>query len=122
MGKRNSRKVAWAKRKARVRSKVAGTSERPRLTIYRSLNHMYAQVIDDTKGVTLASASSRSGAVAGEKGHKGNAATAAKVGQAIADAAKTAGVTKVVFDRNGFLYHGRVKALADAARKAGLEF
>jgi large subunit ribosomal protein L18 len=122
MGKTNPRKVAWAKRQARVRSKVRGTSERPRLTIYRSLNHMYAQVIDDIKGVTLAAASSRGGALAQEAGHKGNIASAAKVGQAIAAAAKAAGVTRVVFDRNGFLYHGRVKALADAAREAGLEF
>ena len=122
MGNTNPRKVAWAKRKARVRSKVHGTTERPRLTISRSLNHMYAQVIDDTKGVTLASASSRAGALAAESGHKGNIATAQKVGKAIAEAAMAAGVSQVVFDRNGCLYHGRVKALADAAREAGLKF
>ncbi len=122
MGKTNPRKAAWAKRKARVKNQVRGTSERPRLTVFRSLNHMYAQVIDDTKGVTLAAASSRGGDLAAEDGHKGNVATAAKVGRAVAEAAKSAGVTKVVFDRNGFLYHGRVKALAEAAREAGLEF
>ena len=122
MGKTNPRKVAWAKRRVRVRRKVQGTGGKPRLTVYRSLNHMYAQVIDDEKRVTLAAASSISPALRNEKGHKGNMATAKKVGQAIAQAALAAGVKTVVFDRNGFLYHGRVKALAEAAREAGLEF
>ena len=122
MGKTNPRKMAWAKRRVRVRRKVSGTGERPRLTVYRSLNHMYAQVIDDEKRVTVAAASSVSPALRSEKGHKGDVATAKKVGQAIAQAALAAGVKTVVFDRNGFLYHGRVKALAEAAREAGLEF
>ena len=122
MGKTNPSKVAWAKRKARVRRKIRGTALRPRLTVYRSLNNMYAQVVDDDLGSTLASVSSLMPAIKNEAGHKGNIATAKKVGAAIAEACKAKGVTKVVFDRNGYLYHGRVKALAEAAREAGLEF
>jgi large subunit ribosomal protein L18 len=102
----------------RIREKLAGTSERPRLNVYRSLNHIYAQIIDDQNGVTLASASSlqlklKTG---------GNVASAKEIGKAIAERAIEKGVKKVVFDRGGFLYHGRIKALADAAREAGLEF
>ena len=122
MGKTNPSKVAWAKRKARVRRKVRGTAERPRLTVFRSLNNMYAQVVDDDRGVTLATASSLTAGIKDEAGHKGNIATAKKVGAAIAQACKAAGVEKVVFDRNGYIYHGRVKALAEAAREAGLDF
>lgn len=122
MGKTNPTKVAWAKRKARVRSKVHGTGQRPRLTVFRSLNHMYAQVVDDEQGKTLATASSLSQAIRQDEGHKGNIATAKKVGAAIAAACKAVGVEKVVFDRNGYIYHGRVKALAEAAREAGLDF
>jgi large subunit ribosomal protein L18 len=105
------------RRHRRVRKKVRGTAERPRLAVYRSNNHIYAQVIDDVAGRTLASAST-----AGMDGSTGNIDAAKKVGAAVADKAKAAGVTKVVFDRGGFLYHGRVAALADAAREAGLEF
>ena len=122
MGKTNPRKVAWLKRKRRVALKVRGTAQRPRLTVYRSLNHIYAQVIDDQAGVTLAAASSLSPQIKAEPGHKGNVATAQKVGKAVAEAAKAKGVETVVFDRNGYLYHGRVKALAEAAREAGLVF
>jgi large subunit ribosomal protein L18 len=122
MAKTNPRKVAWQKRKKRVQKKIKGTAERPRLTVHRTLNHMYAQVVDDDQGITLAAASSVSAELRNEPGHKGNMATAKKVGQAIAQAAKAKGIDRVVFDRNGFLYHGRVKALADAAREAGLEF
>jgi len=122
MGKTNPKKVAWAKRKAKMRFKVRGTTQRPRLTVYRSLNHMYAQVIDDERGITLVAASSLLPAIRSEKGHKGNVAAAKRVGQAIAQATLAAGIKSVVFDRNGFLYHGRVKALAEAAREAGLEF
>ncbi|MFZ5586649.1 MAG: 50S ribosomal protein L18 [Thermodesulfobacteriota bacterium] len=122
MGKTNPSKVAWAKRKARVRRKIRGTAERPRLTVYRSLNNMYAQVVDDDLGSTLAAVSSLMPAIKNEAGHKGNIATAKKVGAAIAEACKAKGIAKVVFDRNGYLYHGRVKALAEAAREAGLEF
>ena len=106
----------------RVRSRVIGTTERPRLCVYRSLGHIYTQVIDDRTGQTLASASSVDKET--KKGLKGggNVAAAKVIGKAIADRAKAAGVTKVVFDRGGYKYHGRVKALADAAREAGLQF
>jgi len=103
---------------ARIRAKLSGTAERPRLNVYRSLNHIYAQVIDDQQGVTLASASTMSLKVT----VGGNVAAAKEVGKAVAEAAVAKGVKKVVFDRGGYLYHGRVKALADAAREAGLEF
>jgi len=103
---------------ARIRARLAGTTERPRLSVYRSLNHIYAQVIDDSRGVTLASAST----MALKLKTGGNIASAKEAGKAIAEAAAKAGVKKVVFDRGGFLYHGRIKALADAAREAGLEF
>ena len=107
---------------ARVRTRVEGTSERPRLCVYRSLGHIYAQVIDDRSGSTLMSASSVDKET--KKGLKGggNIASAKAVGKIVADRAKAAGVTKVVFDRGGYKYHGRVKALADAAREAGLQF
>jgi large subunit ribosomal protein L18 len=100
----------------RIREKMTGTSERPRLNVYRSLNHIYAQVIDDSKGETLVSASTikmKSG---------GNVAAAKEIGKAVAEAAVAKGIKSVVFDRGGYLYHGRVKALADAAREAGLQF
>ena len=102
----------------RIRRKLAGTEDRPRLNVYRSLNHIYAQVIDDQKGETLVSASTM--------GLKlktgGNVAEAKEIGKAVAEAAVKQGIKKVVFDRGGYLYHGRIKALADAAREAGLEF
>ena len=105
----------------RIREKMSGTAERPRLNVYRSLNHIYTQLIDDAKGVTLASASS-----AGKKGEElpygGNVEAAKRVGKLIAERAQEKGIKKVVFDRGGYLYHGRVKALADAAREAGLDF
>jgi large subunit ribosomal protein L18 len=100
----------------RIRRKLAGTEVRPRLNVYRSLNHIYAQVIDDAKGETLVSASS----IKLKTG--GNIAAAKEIGKAVAEAAVGKGIKKVVFDRGGFLYHGRIKALADAAREAGLEF
>ncbi len=105
----------------RIRKKLAGTQERPRLNVYRSLNHIYAQVIDDMDGKTIVSANSREGGK-GEKRTGGNVAAAKAVGKLIAERAKQKGVTKVVFDRGGYIYHGRVKALADAAREAGLQF
>jgi len=107
---------------ARVRMKVSGTSDRPRLSVYRSVGHIYTQIIDDRTGHTLVSASSVDKEV--KKGLKGggNIAAAKSVGKIIADRAKAAGVSKVVFDRGGYKYHGRVKALADAAREAGLQF
>jgi large subunit ribosomal protein L18 len=103
----------------RIRHKIAGTSERPRLAIFRSVAHIYAQVIDDSKGVTLVSASSVDKAA---KTNGGNVAAAKAIGKLVAERAKDKGVTKVVFDRGGYTFHGRVKALADAARAAGLEF
>jgi large subunit ribosomal protein L18 len=105
----------------RIREKMSGTAERPRLNVYRSLNHIYTQLIDDQNGVTLASASSK-GKKGEEQRYGGNVAAAAQVGKIIAERAKEKGIKKVVFDRGGYLYHGRVKALADAAREAGLEF
>ena len=102
----------------RIRRKVAGTAERPRLAIYRSLNHIYAQVIDDERGRTLASASTTEKDLRGATG--GNIEAAERVGRAIAERAISAGITSVVFDRGGYVYHGRVKALTDAAREAGL--
>ncbi len=104
----------------RIRSKVKGTPERPRLAVFRSLNHIYAQVIDDVKGHTVAAASSNEKKGASGKG--GNIAGAKEIGKLIAERAKEKGVTRVVFDRGGYLYHGRVKALAEAAREGGLEF
>jgi large subunit ribosomal protein L18 len=106
---------------ARIRKKVLGTAERPRLSVYRSLNHIYVQVIDDLKGVTLVSASSAEGKKVDRK-TGGNLAAAKSVGKVIAERARSKGIDKVVFDRGGYLYHGRVKALADAAREAGLKF
>lgn len=106
----------------RVRTTVEGTSERPRLCVFRSLDHIYAQVIDDRSGRTLVSASSSDKDTKKTLKGGGNVAAAKVVGKAIADRAKAAGVTKVVFDRGGYKYHGRVKALADAAREAGLQF
>ena len=107
---------------ARVRARLAGTAERPRLNVYRSVAHIYAQVIDDHSGRTMASASSLDKET--KKGLKGggNIASAKAVGKIVAERAKAAGVTQVVFDRGGYKYHGRVKALADAAREAGLKF
>jgi len=102
----------------RIRVKLAGTAERPRLSVYRSLNHIYAQVINDEQGVTLASAST----LALKVKTGGNVAAAKEIGKAVAEQATAKGIKKVVFDRGGFLYHGRIKALADAAREAGLEF
>jgi len=103
----------------RIRKKLQGTAERPRLNVYRSLNHIYVQVVDDLNGKTLVSAST-----AESEGKKsgGNVAAAKEIGKAIAERAKARGITKVVFDRGGYIYHGRVKALADAAREGGLKF
>ena len=105
----------------RIRKKVLGTNERPRLNVYRSLNHIYVQVIDDLNGKTLVAANSDEGKK-GEKRTGGNVASAKTVGKTIAERAKAKGITHVVFDRGGYIYHGRVKALADAAREARLQF
>ena len=117
MIKRHDRKQNRSRRHRRVRVHVEGSAQRPRLAVFRSLNHIYAQLIDDSAGRTLAAASTL------EQKAKGNGMSqASEVGKAIATKAKAAGVDQVVFDRGGFLYHGRIKALADAAREAGLEF
>ncbi len=106
-----------------IRKKIVGTLQRPRLSVYRSLSHLYAQVIDDVAGKTLASLSTLSPDVKElMKKDAGNVKGAAALGEALAETCKKKGVTKVVFDRSGYLYHGRIKALADAARKGGLEF
>jgi large subunit ribosomal protein L18 len=109
----------------RLRKRIAGTSERPRLSVFRSVSHIYAQVIDDRAGTTVAAASTAEPAVkakleSGERG--GNQAGAKAIGRIVAERLKEKGITRVVFDRGGFLYHGRVKAVADGAREAGLEF
>ena len=111
--------------KLRIRKRVAGTPERPRLTVFRSVAHLYVQVIDDRSGHTVAAASSVEPALKATFAAKvrgNNKAGAEAVGRAIAERLKEKGITRVVFDRNGFLYHGRIKAVADAARQAGLEF
>jgi len=105
----------------RIRKKVMGTAERPRLNVYRSLNHIYAQLVNDLEGVTITSASTTEGKNS-DRRTGGNVAAAKTVGKTIADRAKAKGVSKVVFDRGGYLYHGRIKALADAAREGGLQF
>ncbi len=110
------------KRHTRVRKKVNGTTERPRLAVFRSVNHIYAQIIDDTRGVTLAAASSVEPALKGELKSGGNITAAQRVGALIAERAKEKGIERVVFDRGGFLYHGRVRNLAEAAREGGLDF
>lgn len=111
------------RRHVRVRAKVSGTTERPRLNVFRSSAHIYAQVIDDSAGRTLVAASDLEDAVMQQAGEGANkTARAAAVGQAIAQRAKDAGINDVVFDRGGFLYHGRVKAVADGAREGGLKF
>ncbi len=109
-------------RHKRVRTKVTGTSERPRLSVYKSLNHIYAQLIDDVNSNTIAFVSTLDKQLKNAKGHRGNVKYAKTVGELIAKKAKEKGISKVVFDRGGFKYHGRVKAIADAAREGGLEF
>lgn len=122
MAEKISRTERRLKRHGRVRRKVMGTEARPRLQIFRSLHHTYAFVIDDTKGHTLATVSTRDGGVAEGLASRTNIEAATKVGQAIAEKAKAAGINTVVFDTSGLKYHGRVAALAAAAREAGLEF
>jgi large subunit ribosomal protein L18 len=119
MGRKTSQEIRSAVHK-RIRTKISGTAERPRLAVYRSLNHIYAQIIDDRKGVTLASASTNEPAWRGRTG--GNVAAAKEVGKTIAERAIEKGIKRVVFDRGGYIYHGRVRGLAEAAREAGLEF
>ena len=118
INKKNSN-VARIKRHLRVRKNISGTAERPRLNVFRSSNNIYAQIIDDTKGVTLIAASSLD---KGFEGYGGNIEGAKKVGLLVAEKALAAGIKAVVFDRGGYVYHGRVAALAEGAREGGLEF
>ena len=119
MVNRPDTKKARLNRHRRVRGKIQGTAQRPRLNVFRSTNHIYAQVIDDVKGVTLAAASSLDKAF---DGNGGNKEAARKVGKLIAERAAEKGITEVVFDRGGYLFHGRVKELAEGAREGGLKF
>ena len=119
MVKKPDKNTARLKRHARVRKKISGTAARPRLNVFRSTKHIYAQLIDDVAGVTLASASSME---KGFEGFGGNKEAAKKVGMAIARKAQEKGISEIVFDRSGYIYHGRVKELAEAAREGGLKF
>ncbi len=119
MIKKKNSNVARLRRHARVRKNISGTAERPRLNVFRSLNHIYAQIIDDTKGITLAAASSMDKEFSG---NGGNVEGAKEVGTLIAKKAAEKGIKQVVFDRGGYVYHGRVAALAEGAREGGLEF
>lgn len=122
MSNKTSKNDARLKRQVRVRKKIKGTSERPRLNVFKSSKHIHAQIIDDNTGVTLVAASTISPDVKSDLLYSGNIEAAKKVGAAIAKKAIDKNIVSVVFDRNGFLYHGRIKALADAARENGLSF
>ncbi|MFP4346814.1 MAG: 50S ribosomal protein L18 [Thermodesulfobacteriota bacterium] len=125
MGSTNTKRQARLKRKKRIRRKILGTPERPRLSVFRSARHIYAQIIDDLDGRTLVTASSLEKDIQDNselKAEKGKIAVADQVGKLVAERSKEKGITRVVFDRNGFIYHGRVKAVSDGAREAGLEF
>ena len=122
MVNKKSRALVREKKHRRMRNHLSGTAERPRLAVFRSNNHMYAQIIDDTVGNTLVSASTLEKDVKAELEKTNDVAAAAYVGKVIAEKAKAKGINTVVFDRGGFIYQGKVKALADAAREAGLEF
>ena len=122
MSQKVSRNEIRKRKHARVRKKVGGTTQRPRLCVFRSLSHIYAQVIDDTTGRTLVSASTLDQTIREQALSGGNKAGAAEVGKLIATRAQDEGITTVVFDRGGYIYHGRVAALAEAAREAGLKF
>jgi large subunit ribosomal protein L18 len=118
----NPRSVARLKRKKRVRKNIAGSTERPRLCVFRSDKHIYVQVVDDVRGITLVSASTVTPEYKQIEPAKGKVGAAQRVGELIAQKAKAQGISKVVFDRSGYIYHGRIQALADAARAAGLDF
>ena len=123
MLKKPDRKVVRAKKRDRVRKKISGTTDRPRLNVFRSIQNVYAQIVDDERGMTLVAASTLTPELKGKLTNGGgDIAAAAAVGELVAKKALEAGITRVVFDRAGYIYHGRVKALADAARAGGLEF
>lgn len=122
MSSTNPRELAREKRKARIRKKIEGSPERPRLSVFRSARHVYAQVIDDTAGTTLVCASSVEKEVKAKPKFENKIALATFIGKLVAQRALDKGIKQVVFDRNGFLYHGRIKALSEGARQAGLDF
>jgi large subunit ribosomal protein L18 len=122
MGATELKKQARLKRKRRIRKKIIGTLEKPRLSVFRSARHIYAQVIDDTSGITLVSASSLEKEIKGKSDLGDKKAVANRIGKLVAERAIDKGIKKVIFDRNGFLYHGRVKAVSEGARKGGLDF
>jgi large subunit ribosomal protein L18 len=122
MGKLDPKVKSRIKRKRRIRKKILGTSERPRLSVFRSSRHIYAQLIDDSSGRTMIAASTLDPSVRDQGGFDNKIAAATHIGKLVAERALEKGIAKVVFDRNGFLYHGRVKALSDGAREAGLKF
>ncbi|MEZ4567219.1 MAG: 50S ribosomal protein L18 [Desulfobacterales bacterium] len=122
MDSANRRQALRLKRKKRIRKKITGTGDKPRMSVFRSAKHIYSQIIDDTKGITLATASTTEKEVKEKQPFENKTAAATYIGQLIAERAKEKGISSVVFDRNGFLYHGRIKAVSDGARKAGLDF
>ena len=122
MGSANRRKALRLKRKKRIRKKLSGTTDRPRMSVFRSAKHIYSQIIDDTNGTTLVTASTTEKEVIENQKFENKTAAATYIGQLIAERATEKGIKSVVFDRNGFLYHGRIKAVSDGARKAGLDF
>jgi len=122
MGSTNKKKVIWLKRKKRIRKNIVSTVERPRLTVFRSSKHIYGQIVDDTTGTTIVAACSNEKTVKDQPTFESKIAKAVYTGKLLAQRAIDKGVKKVVFDRNGFLYHGRIKAFSDGAREAGLDF
>ncbi|MBS0013026.1 MAG: 50S ribosomal protein L18 [Desulfobacterales bacterium] len=122
MGSIQKREAMRIKRKKRIRQKVQGTPQRPRLTVFRSARHIYAQIIDDTHGETLAAASTMEKQVRDQGKYENKVAAADEIGKLVAQRASGKGITSVVFDRNGYMYHGRVRAVSEAARKNGLDF
>lgn len=122
MGSTNAKKVIWLKRKKRIRKKIISTAERPRLTVFRSAKHIYGQIVDDITGSTIVAACSNEKTVKEQPSFESKVAKAVFTGKLLAQRAMDKGVKKVVFDRNGFLYHGRIKAFSDGAREAGLDF
>jgi large subunit ribosomal protein L18 len=122
MGSTNAKKVIWLKRKKRIRKNIVSTIDRPRLTVFRSSKHIYGQIVDDTTGTTIVAACSNEKTVKDQPAFESKIAKAVYTGKLLAQRAIDKGVKKVVFDRNGFLYHGRIKAFSDGAREAGLDF
>lgn len=122
MDKQKRKKISWLKRRRRIRKKIFGSQERPRLSVYRSLSNIYTQLIDDVNGKTLVSASTNDHRVKNKLKYRGGTKAAVLLGQILAQEAKKKGFTRVVFDRAGYSYHGRIKALAEAARSNGLDF